>query len=174
MRKGGGQRSQTETEESREDGQSESETPREKCRIEEITGATPGASLEEIPGVITAEERAEESPVIPGVSGSEVRVGSRPVKETGGRPSLQLRLRLLPWAETGRGTEREERGRKPAVREVKDTSQERDLTETAGTETRSESESGCGNGRERGSESESGRRKGRGRMSRKNSSHSFL
>ena len=63
----GGLRPLRETEESREDEQSE--RAREKCR-------------------------AGETPVTPGASGSEVRAESLPVRETGGWPSHQLHLLL--------------------------------------------------------------------------------
>ena len=64
----GGLRPLRETEESREDEQSE-ERAREKCR-------------------------AGETPVIPGASGSEARAGNLPVRETGEWPSHQLHLLL--------------------------------------------------------------------------------
>ena len=110
IKMGGGQSPQTETEESRESREDEQRgRAREKAR---------------------AGERAEATRLIPGVSGSGARVGSRPVRETGGGPSHQL-PRPPHWAETETETETGRGGREPSPA-LTDTSRQTDLTGLTG------------------------------------------
>ena len=126
IKMGGGQSPQTETEESRESREDEQRgRAREKAR---------------------AGERAEATRLIPGVSGSGARVGSRLVRETGGGPSHQL-PRPPHWAETGTETGRGGREPSPALT---DTSRQTDLTGLTGLTGLTELTETAGRGKRRG------------------------